>query len=74
MNGTIKTLNAERGFGFIRATDGKEYFFHRSGLDGISVHDLAEGDPVTFEEEASERGPRATKITRFVKAATPAGG
>ena len=28
--GTIKKLVSERGFGFIQAEDGKEYFFHRS--------------------------------------------
>ena len=28
-NGTIKKLVIERGFGFIAADDGQEYFFHR---------------------------------------------
>ena len=31
--GTIKKLVSDRGFGFIAAEDGKEYFFHRTGLD-----------------------------------------
>ena len=31
-NGTIKKVVADRGFGFITAEDGKEYFFHRGGL------------------------------------------
>src|SRR5215216_2477214 len=30
--GTVKKLVSERGFGFITAEDGKEYFFHRSAL------------------------------------------
>lgn len=30
MNGTIKRLVAEKGFGFILADDGHEYFFHNS--------------------------------------------
>ncbi|MEO8898769.1 MAG: cold shock domain-containing protein, partial [Candidatus Dormibacter sp.] len=32
-NGTIKKVQSDRGFGFITAEDGQEYFFHRSGLD-----------------------------------------
>ena len=31
--GTLKKVVSERGFGFIAAEDGKEYFFHRTGLD-----------------------------------------
>ena len=30
--GTIKKVVADRGFGFITAEDGKDYFFHRGGL------------------------------------------
>ena len=30
--GTIKKIVADRGFGFISAEDGKEYFFHRSAV------------------------------------------
>jgi len=32
--GTIKKLVSDRGFGFIKAEDGQEYFFHRSGTEG----------------------------------------
>ena len=30
MNGTIKRLVSDKGFGFIAAGDGTEYFFHQS--------------------------------------------
>ena len=33
--GTIKKVVSDRGFGFIAAEDGKEYFFHRDGLDVV---------------------------------------
>jgi cold shock protein len=60
-NGTIKKLVPDRGFGFIAAEDGKEYFFHRSGIDG-SFDDLQGGEKVTFEVEASPKGPRAGRV------------
>jgi CspA family cold shock protein len=62
--GTIKKVVADRGFGFITAEDGKDYFFHRDGLDSSLDFDrLAGGEKVTFEVEASPRGPRATKVS-----------
>ena len=62
-SGTIKKVVSDRGFGFIAAEDGKDYFFHRDGLDSSLDFDrLAGGEKVTFEVEASPRGPRATKV------------
>ena len=61
--GTVKKVVSDRGFGFITAEDGKDYFFHRDGLDSSLDFDrLAGGEKVTFEVEASPRGPRATKV------------
>jgi cold shock protein len=65
--GNIKRVVFERGFGFIAADDGKEYFFHRSGLDSSMDFDrLDGGERVSFEIERSDKGPRA----RSVRAAT----
>jgi len=62
-NGTIKKVVSDRGFGFIAADDGKEYFFHRDGLDrSLDFDRLVGGEKVTFEPEASPRGPRAGKV------------
>jgi CspA family cold shock protein len=62
-NGTIKKVVSDRGFGFIAAEDGKEYFFHRDGLDrSLDFDRLNGGEKVTFEVEASPRGPRASKV------------
>src|SRR5712692_4725896 len=61
--GTIKKLVSDRGFGFIAAEDGKEYFFHRTGLDSsVNFDSLAGGERVSFEIEASQKGPRANRI------------
>jgi len=34
-NGTIRRLVRDRGFGFIKSTEGKDYFFHRSQVVGV---------------------------------------
>jgi len=60
--GTIKKLIRDKGFGFIRAEDGREIFFHRSSLVGIEMEQLSEGQRVEFEVERAERGPRAKKV------------
>ena len=62
MNGTIKTLRRDRLFGFIAAEDGKEYFFHQSGVAVGVFDDLREGDHVVFDPEASQKGPRASNV------------
>jgi CspA family cold shock protein len=61
--GTIKKVVPERGFGFIAADDTKEYFFHRNSLDAtIDFDRLVGGERVTFEIEASPKGPRAERV------------
>ena len=59
--GTIKKLVSDRGFGFIAAEDGKEYFFHRSGTE-TDFDRLQGGERVTFEIEPSQKGPRAARV------------
>jgi CspA family cold shock protein len=61
--GTIKKVVADRGFGFIAAEDGKEYFFHRGALQpSLDFDRLSGGERVSFEVEASPKGPRATHV------------
>jgi len=61
--GTIKKLISDRGFGFITAEDGKDYFFHRDGLSASLDFDrLTGGEKVSFDVESSPRGPRATNV------------
>ena len=43
--GTIKRLVSEKGFGFIMADSGQEYFFHQSAC--ASFASLREGQTVT---------------------------
>jgi len=65
MKGTIKSLIAEKHFGFITPEDAsKDVFFHETGLVGVQFSELKAGDAVTFDVEQSEKGPRATNVAR----------
>ena len=62
MEGTIKRLIRDRGFGFIRSEDGQEVFFHRSTLQDLDFDALREGERVAFELERGSKGPRAVNV------------
>jgi CspA family cold shock protein len=65
LTGTIKTLRAEKGFGFIKDGAGKEYFFHQTAIQGEGIDNLREGDSVEFElGQAGPKGPRAENVRR----------
>ena len=60
MEGTVKFFNEGKGFGFIQADDGNEYFVHISGLnEGVRLRD---NDQVTFDVEEGDRGPKAVNV------------
>ena len=62
MEGVVKFFNRKKGFGFITAEDGKDYFVHQSALEaGVT---LAENDAVTFEVEQGDRGPKAVSVKK----------
>ena len=63
MKGTIKTIMADKNFGFITPEDGaKDVFFHGSALQGVQFTELRTGDMVEFDTEDSEKGPRAINV------------
>ena len=62
MNGTIKRLVSDKGFGFILAADGVEYFFHNSACQQFAFDDLREGQAVTFD--LGQRAKRAERRER----------
>lgn len=65
MNGTIKRLVGDKGFGFITPEgQAQDVFFHSSALVDVSFDQLREGDAVTLDMEDSPKGPRATNVRR----------
>jgi CspA family cold shock protein len=62
-SGTVKKVVHDRGFGFITAEDGNEYFFHRSGVDApLNFDTLRVGEPVVFDIEQNPKGARANRV------------
>ena len=59
-NGTVTKWLGDRGFGFIKTEDGKEFFVHNSDIQG--KNSLSEGEKVEFEVTEGDRGPRAAKV------------
>ncbi len=45
LNGTIKRLMGDKGFGFVAAEDGNEYFFHQSACNGVQFYELRKSNP-----------------------------
>ena len=62
MQGTIKKVVRDRGFGFIHADDGREIFFHHTSLQQLDFDSLKEGEKVEFDVERAEKGPRAVNL------------
>jgi CspA family cold shock protein len=64
MQGTIQSMRTDRGFGFLRDTEGTEVFFHHSVVSPSNGFvTLAVGMTVEYEAETGPKGPRATKVT-----------
>jgi cold shock protein len=62
INGTIKRLVSDKGFGFIAAGDGTEYFFHQSACPHTAFDELREGQAVTFDVGHGTKGPRGENV------------
>lgn len=66
-SGYVARLVSDRGFGFIRAVDGADVFFHRSACDGgCRFEALTVGDGVSFFTEHDRDGRLRANGVRFV--------
>tara|TARA_B100000161_G_scaffold211667_1_gene156537 strand:- start:290 stop:484 length:195 start_codon:yes stop_codon:yes gene_type:complete len=59
--GKVKFYNKEKKYGFITGEDGKDYFFHASGVSNDIY--LKDGDNVEYKVVEGERGPKAVDIS-----------
>ncbi len=73
MKGTIRSIVINRNFGFIRANNKGDYFFHKDDFTGhwddlVSDYNLGNGEPIEVQFEISEKsskGPRASNVRRI---------
>jgi CspA family cold shock protein len=63
--GKVKWFNAEKGYGFIEAEDGKDVFVHFSAIQGDGFKTLEEGQRVQFDVVSGNRGPQAENVTKL---------
>lgn len=64
LQGTVSRMFADKGYGFITTTDGREIYFHKNSVVETAFDDLSVGQPVRLavaENESSE-GPQATTV------------
>lgn len=64
--GEVVSLNPA-GFGFLKAEDGRELYFHANGVLGGGFSGLKPGVRVAYHEERGENGPQASTIRSLGK-------
>ena len=55
---------SQKGYGFIRATDNHDYFFHIKDVLDINEPDMEAGIEVVFVLGSNAKGPKAIEILR----------
>jgi cold shock protein len=61
--GTVKWFSDDKGFGFVTPDEGgKDLFVHHTGVAGEGFRSLLEGAKVSYDEEPSDRGPKAVNV------------
>jgi len=60
--GTVKSFNADKGYGFIAVDGGRDVFVHFSAIQMDGYRSLEEGQRVEFDIENSDRGPQASAV------------
>lgn len=63
LHGEVVRLVDEGGFGFIRTSDGEEYYFDRDNLVNTRFEQLPIGSLVRFIAQAGAQGPQAKRVS-----------
>ncbi len=62
-SGIVKWFNEEKGFGFIARENGDDVFVHFTAINMEGRRTLLEGQNVSFEVTAGQKGPQAENVT-----------
>lgn len=62
--GKVKWWDNKKGLGFIAQESGQDVFVHYTAILGNGFKTLREGEEVSFEIVAGEKGPKAENVQR----------
>ncbi len=62
--GKVKWWDNTKGLGFIAQEGGQDVFVHYTAILGKGFKTLQEGEEVSFEIVAGEKGPKAENVQR----------
>lgn len=63
--GTVKWFDNAKGYGFIVNEAGEDVFVHFRLIEGDGFKTLAEGQPVEFIQNQSDKGWQASDVTKI---------
>ncbi len=62
MEGIVKFFNENKGWGFIRADSGEDFFVHFSSISEKGFKTLSPDQRVSFDEGENEKGKTAINV------------
>lgn len=60
--GTVRVLEREDGYGFLKTPDGQDIYFHRNSVINGGFDKLSVGDRVAFVDSLGEKGAQASTV------------
>ena len=60
--GTVRIVELEDGYGFLKTDDERDVYFHRNSVLNGGFERLEPGDRVAFAEAMGEKGPQASTV------------
>lgn len=62
LEGSVKRIFRDAGYGFIHHLPGRDVYFNRAALHELRFEELRPGTPVEFEIEQGAKGPQASRV------------
>jgi CspA family cold shock protein len=62
--GKVKWFDNKKGYGFIEMAGSPDVFVHHTNIEGAGFKTLNEGDTVSFEVMAADKGPKAQNVQK----------
>ena len=68
IEGRIRSWKDDKGFGFIKQSDGPDVFVHYTQIEGEGRKQLFENETVEFEIKEGPKGLQALNVRRIAEA------